>query len=188
MALPWARHFKLYEKIKLMRKIFFTLLISVVISAASQAQVRLGPFLGYGERLGLWGLGVHTEFLLNEKLSVSPVFIQYFPEELTNEPRKIAWELNGNVNYYVVTGDIGYLYGLGGFNYTQIKLRDRNAITEEVTIDPNLGLNLGLGTMFRINHVLPFAEAKYTLGGYSQFTLFFGAKFELGNNRLDDDY
>ncbi len=47
-----------------MKKIIFTLFISLVISAASQAQVRVGPFLAYGEGLGLWGLGVHTEVLL----------------------------------------------------------------------------------------------------------------------------
>lgn len=171
-----------------MKKLIITMLMTTAIAAASQAQVRLGPFLGYGENLGLWGLGVHTEFTIDETLSISPVFIQYFPEELTNSPRRIAWELDANLNYYIVSGDVGNFYGLAGLNYTQIRLRDRDAITDEVETNGNAGLNMGLGTMFRINRVLPFAEAKYTIGGYSQFTLFFGAKFQLGSDRILSDY
>ena len=171
-----------------MRKIYVTTMILLTLSAASLAQVRVGPFLGYGDGLGLWGLGVHTELLVSEKLSINPVFIQYFPKALTGAFRKSAWELDLNANYYLINGEVGKLYGLGGINYTQIRFRDRNSMMEEAVTDGNLGLNLGLGTIFLINNIMPFAEAKYTVGGYSQLTVFVGVKFQLGESTLEDDY
>lgn len=172
-----------------MRKIIFTAFITLLISVASHAQLRVGPFLGYGNGLELWGIGVHTELLLNDKVSISPVFTQYFPERLGSIPRRTMWELNGNLNYYVIRGQVGYLYGLAGINYTNIRTKMSTALTDEVENKGNLGLNVGLGTMVRIkNNILPFAEAKYTVGGYSQYTLNFGVKFQLGDNTLQDDY
>ena len=171
-----------------MRKIMLVLVITLAAPAALQAQVRLGPFLGYGERLGLWGLGVHTEVMLNDRFGVSPIFIQYFPKQLGSTYRKTAWELDLNVNYHVLTGEVASLYGLGGVTYTKIRIRDQNLLTDQLESDGNIGLNAGLGTLFRINNILPFAEAKYTLGGYSQLTVFVGVKVELGGNTLVDDY
>lgn len=172
-----------------MRKVIFTFLFFVVVSSASNAQVRVGPFLGYGDGLGLWGLGAYTEIAFSEKLSFSPIFTQYFPKSIDNIPRRTVWELNTNLNYYLVRGDAVYLYGLTGLNFTQIKTRTRTATMEDVDKDGNFGVNLGLGTMFRANDLLlPFAEAKYTAGGYSQFTLIFGVKFQLGATTLEDDY
>lgn len=172
-----------------MRKVIFTFLFFVVVSSASNAQVRVGPFLGYGDELGLWGLGAYTEIAFSEKLSFSPIFTQYFPKSIDNIPRRSVWELNTNLNYYLLRGDAVYLYGLTGLNFTQIKTRTRTATMEDIDKDGNFGVNLGLGTMIRVNDLLlPFAEAKYTAGGYSQFTLIFGVKFQLGGRTLEDDY
>ena len=170
-----------------MKKIL-TIITLVVISSAAAAQVRIGPYLGYGHQLSLWGLGAHAEILLNERVSISAVFTQYFPEDLDNIPRRNAWEVNTNLNYYVIDGEVGYLYGLAGLNYTHFKTRTTTAFSEEVDQDGNIGLNMGLGTMVRINDfLLPFVEAKYTAGGYSQLTLNFGVKFQLGEATLEDD-
>lgn len=173
-----------------MKKIIFTLFIAFLIATVSQAQVRVGPFLAYGDGPGLWGLGAYSEILVNDKLSISPVFTQYFPENFDNVPRRTMWELNGNVNYYVIRGDVGYLYGFTGLNFTNIKIRTRTATTDEIENDGNLGLNLGLGTMVRItDSILPFVEGKYTVGGYSQLSVIFGVKFQLGDRTtLEDDY
>lgn len=172
-----------------MKKITLVILASLALSVASNAQVRVGPFLGYGDGFGLWGLGAYSEITFNEKLSVSPVFTQYFPKDLEGVPRRSVWELNTNLNYYVIRGDVGYLYGLAGFNYTNINIRTRTALTDEVERDGNFGFNAGVGTMFRINDLLlPFAEGKYTVGGYSQWTLIFGVKFQLGESSVEDDY
>ena len=174
---------------KSMKKIIFTTLIVAALTMTAHAQVRVAPFLAYGDQLGLWGLGAYTEILLNDRVSISPNFTQYFPENLDNNPRRSAWEVNGNVNYYVIRGDVGYLYGLAGLNYTHIKIRNRIALADEEQSDNNVGLNLGLGTQVRINDVLlPFAEGKYTAGGYSQLSVMIGVKFQLGDATLEDDY
>jgi len=168
-----------------MRAIIISFIFSVLSAGVSFAQIRLGPFLAYGEELGLWGLGAHAEVALNEKMSLSPVFTQYFPEDL-DENRRSAWELNANLNYYVITGDVGYLYGLAGLNFTHIKTKTPVlGSTELVDKDGNVGLNLGIGTMFRLTDVsYPFAEAKYVVGSYSQFAVFVGVKFQLGESPL----
>lgn len=172
-----------------MKRKIFTLIIPLLMSTAAIAQVRVGPFLGYGNELGLWGLGAYSEISLNEKVAISAVFTQYFPENFDNIPRRTVWELNSNVHYYVIRGDVGFLYGLAGLNYTNFRIRTRTATTDVVDKDGNFGLNVGAGTMVRINDlILPFAEAKYTAGGYSQLTLIFGVKFQLGDRSLDDDY
>lgn len=174
-----------------MKKIISAILLTLSLFTASEAQVRVGPFLGYGERLGLWGLGAYTELVFTDRISVSPNFTQYFPKDLDNAPRRTAWEVNANLNYYVIRGDVGYLYGIAGLNYTNLKVRTTTlALTEEVDNSGNLGLNLGLGTMARVtDRLFPFAESKYTAGGYSQLTLIFGVKFQLGEGTtLEDDY
>jgi hypothetical protein len=173
-----------------MKKVISLVLFSLALGAASQAQVRVGPFLGYGEGLRLWGLGAYTELIFNDRLTVSPNFTQYFPENLDNVPRMTAWEVNANLNYYVIRGEVGYLYGFAGLNYTHIKVRTRTALADEVDNNGNIGLNVGLGSMVRVTDVLfPFAEGRYTAGGYSQATLIFGVKFQLGDGTtLQDDY
>jgi len=177
------------RNIMLMKKIISAVLITVALCSTSEAQVRVGPFLGYGQNLGLWGLGAYTELVFNDRLTVSPNFTQYFPKDLDNTPKRTVWELNANLNYYVINGEVGYLYGLAGLNFTHIKVRTRTVLTDEVDSEGNVGLNAGIGSMVRITDTLfPFAEAKYTVGGYSQLTLIFGVKFQLGDGTLEDDY
>lgn len=172
-----------------MRKLIFTTVLSLALFSLSEAQVRVAPFLGYGDQLGLWGLGAYAEVVANDRVSYSTHFTQYFPKNLENIPRRTVWELNANVNYYVIRGDVGYLYGLAGANFTNIKTRTRTALTDEVETDGNVGLNLGAGTMVRINELLlPFVEAKYTMGGYSQLGVVIGVKFQLGEDSLEEDY
>ena len=172
-----------------MKKLILAMMAFLALSLAAHSQVRVGPFLGYGDGPGLWGIGAYTEIGVNDRVSISPIFTQYFPKDLDGVPRRNMWELNANANYYVFNGDIGYLYGLAGVNYTNIKIRTRTAFVDDVERDGNLGFNIGLGTMFRITDLLlPFAETKYTIGGYSQWTLIFGVKFALGDNEPEYDY
>ena len=172
-----------------MKKLYFTVIVVCLLSPVFHAQVRVGPFLAYENNSGLWGLGVNAEIMLNERLTISPVFTQYFPKDLNSTPRQSMREVDANVNYYVIRGDVGYLYGLAGLNYTHVHRTNEAAMAENEENDNNAGINLGLGTMVRVTDlVLPFVEAKYTAGGYSQLSLMFGVKFELGNKTLEDDY
>ena len=172
-----------------MKKILITLLIVFTAGSASWAQFRVGPYLAYGEGLNRWGIGVYTEVAFNDRVSIAPTFTQYFPENFDNNPRVSGWELNGNVNYYVITREVGYLYGLAGLNYTNIRTRISVPGDEEIDRDGNVGFNFGIGTMFNINDFLyPFAEGKYTAGGFSQANLLFGVKFQLGRRSIAYDY
>ena len=172
-----------------MKKITLTLLVSLLVTGASLAQVRVGPHLGYGEGLNRWGIGAYSEIAFNDRISVSPNFTAYFPENFDNNPRRSGWELNANANYYVVTGDVGYLYGLAGLNWTNVRTRTSTPSVDVTDNDGNFGFNFGIGTMVNINEFLyPFAEGKYTVGGYSQLTLIFGVKFQLGSRSLEDDF
>ena len=172
-----------------MKKIIFTLLIPFCLTTASLAQIRVGPFLGYGEGLNRWGIGAYTEIAFNERMSVSPQFIQYFPKNFDSNPRRSGWELNADANYYVVSGDVGYLYGLAGLNYTNIRTRTSTPASDVVDNDGNFGFNFGIGSMVNVKDLFyPFAEGKYTAGSYSQASLIFGVKFQLGGRSLEDDF
>jgi hypothetical protein len=172
-----------------MRKLYFTWIVSCLLCATLHAQVRVGPFLAYGSNSELWGLGVNAEIMLNERFTVSPVFTQYFPKDFSNAPRRSMREVNANVNYYMIRGEVGYLYGLAGLNYTHIHRRNGAALTDDDKNDENAGINVGLGTMVRATDLLlPFVEAKYTAGGYSQLSVMFGVKFDLGDKTLEEDY
>ncbi len=172
-----------------MKTIISTLLILFFVTTASVAQVRLAPFLAYGEGLNCWGLGAYAEMVIDDRLSFSPYFTQYFPESLNDNPRLSGWELNGNVNYYVVSGDVASLYGLAGLNYTNIRTRTSTPSENVVDNDGNFGFNFGIGTMVNIkDYLFPFVEGKYTAGGYSQAGLIIGVKFQLGKRQIDYDY
>jgi hypothetical protein len=172
-----------------MKKLYITLIVSWLASGALYAQVRVGPFLAYGNSSGLWGLGVNAEIMLNDRVTVSPVFTQYFPKDFSSAPRRSMREVNANVNYYVVRGIVGYLYGLAGLNYTHVHRTNGAALTDYDENDENAGINVGLGSMVRATDLLlPFVEAKYTAGGYSQLSIMFGVKFNLGDKTLEADY
>ena len=173
-----------------MKTTISTLVILFAVTTASLAQVRLAPFLGYGEGLNCWGIGAYAEIVIDNRLSFSPYFTQYFPESLNDNPRLSGWELNGNVNYYVINGDAVSLYGLAGLNYTNVRTRISTPAADDlVDNDGNFGFNFGIGTMVNIkNYLYPFVEGKYTAGEYSQAGLILGVKFQLGKRQIDYDY
>lgn len=172
-----------------MKTTILTSLILFFVATTSLAQIRLAPFLGYGEGLNRWGIGAYAEIALNDRVSISPAFTQYFPKNFDSNPRRSGWELNGDVNYYVINGDIGYLYALAGLNYTNVRTRTSTPANDIIDNDGNFGFNFGIGSMAHVTDLIyPFAEAKYTAGGYSQATLIFGVKFELGKRGIDYDY
>ncbi|MFN0217073.1 MAG: hypothetical protein ACKVT2_22680 [Saprospiraceae bacterium] len=79
-----------------MKKLFF--IVSVVIcmfAAQSVCAQKIGGFLAYGSEIESLGIGVNAEFDVAQKLTISPSFVFYFPND------DVTWlELNGNLNYY----------------------------------------------------------------------------------------
>lgn len=160
-------------------------LIAIVVIAASwsgtevnaQVKNRVGFFLaaasGDIDVIGLGGVG---EFAVMDKLTISPQLIFYFPEDKGPYDVKF-FELNVNANYYFYNHDILEFYGLGGLNYSRVKV-DYDGGGD--SSDGEIGLNLGAGLNFEIGkNFIPFTELRLTIGEYDQFVFNAGLKFNL---------
>ncbi len=155
---------------------FFCLIFLVALQPAlAQDESRIGGLLAYGTEIQNLGIGVNAEFPIAGKLTIAPSFIFYLPKDEAGV--KINWfEVNGNVNYYFVDQDGLGVYGLGGLNYSSVKV---SAGGYSIS-DGQVGLNLGAGANFDIgSSVLPFAELKYVIMNGGQLVLAAGVKFSL---------
>jgi outer membrane immunogenic protein len=163
-----------------MKKLFVLIVISLACYGASSAQVRVGGMLGYGTEVEQWGLGLTGEFFLNEKMSIAPGLLFYFPEK-NNGVKVSVWELNGNFQYYFVTDEPVSVYGLAGLNLTTVKVKFDDTFPGTAdNSESELGLNLGIGANFHVGNVLPFAELKYVAGDIDQAVISLGVKFPMG--------
>jgi outer membrane immunogenic protein len=162
-----------------MKKLLLILGISLVFTAASHAQVRVGAMLGYGSEVEQWGLGLNGEFIFNEKMAIAPSLLFYFPET-TSGFKYSYWELNGNFHYYFLQEDVVSLYGLAGLNLTTVKVKRKNDFLDGTDhSNSEAGLNIGIGANFHVGSVIPYTELKYVAGDYDQAVLYLGVKFPL---------
>ena len=153
-----------------MKKLGVVLAFMVCMMAAvdSSAQ-KIGVMLGYGTEVEELGIGVNGEFNINDKVSISPSFIYWFPKDPLS-----WWEFNANANYYFTTAGSADFYGLAGINLFGYNVEGGDGESE-------VGLNLGAGVNFNIGkNWEPFTELKFVIGDADQLGLFFGAKFKLG--------
>src|SRR5690606_34858031 len=126
---------------------FFCLIFLVALQPAlAQDETRIGGLLAYGTEVESLGIGVNAEFPIANKLTIAPSFIFYLPKDEGGV--KINWfELNGNVNYYFVDQDGLGVYGLGGLNYSSIKVSSGGFSVSDGTV----GLNLCAGAIFELD-------------------------------------
>lgn len=173
---------------KMLMKKIFTLSLLVSVSILANAQVRFGAFMGYAEKIDLWGLGAQVEVIVSDRVGISPSFVYFFPRKLNADVQTTFWEWNANGHYYLINGDKVNFYGLAGFNYSTTRVSTEDVSGDQIVNDYNAGLNLGAGLLFKIDRLLPFAEAKYTAGSYSQFAFFAGVRYQFGSRyRYDED-
>lgn len=152
-----------------MKKLGVALAFIVCMMAAvdSSAQ-KIGVMLGYGTEVEELGIGINGEFNINDKVSISPSFIYWFPEDPIS-----WWEFNVNVNYYFTKAGSADFYGLAGINLFGYNIEDGDGQSE-------VGLNLGAGANFDIGKSWqPFTELKFVIGDADQLGLFFGVKFKI---------
>jgi outer membrane immunogenic protein len=160
-----------------MKKLFVLMVISLACYGGSYAQTRVGGILAYGSEVDQWGLGINAEFFLNDRMSIQPNILLYFPEK-RNNARYTFWELNGDFHYYFYDEQGISVYGLGGLNLLAGKRKsDSDFFDGEDDTATELGLNLGLGANFTVGNVLPFAELKYVVGDAQQAVISLGIKF-----------
>lgn len=157
--------------------------LTLMLAGNAQAQQqavknRLGFFLaaasGDIDEVGIGGIG---EFKVANKVTISPQFILYFPEDRGNHDVNFL-EINVNANYYFYNKDIFEFYGLGGLNFTRRHRDFDNSDYEDDDLE--IGLNVGGGINFELGKsVVPFSEIRATIGDYSQVVISGGLKFNL---------
>ncbi|HEX5171566.1 MAG TPA: outer membrane beta-barrel protein [Cyclobacteriaceae bacterium] len=167
-----------------MKKALFTLLLAgfICFTASAQTQTRVGGLLGFGtdSDYGNVGIGGIAEFLLNEKMAISPSLVFFFPKDESGVKFSL-WELNANFNYYFLDESSVSLYGLAGLIFQGAKVKYEYLGDSYSDSDTNVGLNLGIGSNFHVSNdkILPFAELKYVITDADQLEIFAGVKFNL---------
>jgi outer membrane immunogenic protein len=158
--------------------LMFVLIVGLCTIRTTQAQTRVGGFLGYGWEVNQPGIGGIAEVGIADRWSLSPSMLFYFPE--SNRFYTFSWfEFNLNMNYYFHAQGSVNVYGLGGLNYLNYKRRERFGDGRVVTAGET-GVNLGLGLNFNAGKkLMPFTEMKFVLGEAEQMALFFGLKVKL---------
>ncbi|MBF8149123.1 outer membrane beta-barrel protein [Winogradskyella sp. F6397] len=160
--------------------VFIAVLAPFVSNA--QDQTKLGGYLAYGTEIENIGIGVNAEFPIADQLTIAPSFTYFLPKDEFGV--KVNWfELNGNVNYYFVDSSNISVYGLGGLNYSSVKVSYDDAVGfggDFSASDGRFGLNLGGGANFEIgSNILPFAELKYVIIDGGQLVIAAGVKFNI---------
>lgn len=149
--------------------------------AHAQDETRIGALLAYGTEVENLGIGANAEFPIMDKLTISPSFIYYLPKDQVGV--KVNWfEINGNANYYFLEQDNLSVYGLGGLNYSSVKVKydgPYGGIIDYGGADGRFGLNIGGGANFILGNLTPFAELKYVIIDGGQLVLAAGVKFGL---------
>jgi hypothetical protein len=149
------------------------LLLAGVGTAQAQG-VRFAPELSLGEDSD-FGIGARARFDMSSTFRSPGFFIvgsfdYFFPGNNFN-----YWELNGNLGWQIpgVRGNVQpYIHG--GLNYGHASVDNCTGNCGDSDVGINLGGGMNLNTRTRI---MPFLEAKFTLGGGDQFVLTGGVYF-----------
>ncbi|WP_246296737.1 outer membrane protein [Winogradskyella vidalii] len=148
----------------------------------AQDETKLGGYLAYGTEIENIGIGVNAEFPIAEQLTIAPSFTYFLPKDEYGV--KVSWfEVNANANYYFVEASGVSVYGLGGLNYSSVKVSYDDTFGfggDYSASDGRFGLNLGAGANFEIgSSILPFAELKYVIIDGGQLVIAAGVKFNI---------
>lgn len=150
-----------------------------LFAGSAQTDTRLGAMVAYGTEIENIGIGVNAEFPILENLTIAPGFIYYLPKDESGVSMN-WWELNGNAHYYLLDSESLSFYGLGGINYSSVKVDfdGGSGFGDMSASDGRVGLNLGAGANFSIgSNIVPFAEAKYVIIDGAQLVLGAGVRF-----------
>jgi hypothetical protein len=156
-----------------MRKLLCIVALVGMMSApaAVQAQVEVGPLLGFHDDFdfGVGGFVAIPVPSLSPNLAIVPNFIYWFPEFID------VFEINGDVVYsFPVSADSPVLpWAMGGLNILRASAGGFS--------NTEIGLNLGGGVNFVTSGSLsPFAGAKFEIQEGSGFVIFGGIGFAVG--------
>lgn len=172
-----------------MKKLIFTLLLSATVIPALYGQfTRIGGGAAYGSgywfqkteveeyRSGHFAAFIEGVYKITVPVHVAGSFSFFYPhieQHTTGKSSVYSMMFDINGHYVFNSLDKFEFYGIGGLDFLMtwrnpgINPTGAESFTEN---DNSFGLNLGAGTVFNMSEkVSLFAEAKYTLGKYSQF-------------------
>jgi hypothetical protein len=151
-------------------------------AAAPAPRTTFGPELSLGTDTDL-GLGARVVFGLRSLFRRTPIdgqvgFLYFFPGGPAGTSLSY-WEINGNVAYRIpnVRGTFAPYVG-GGLSIAHMSAEVTGV--PGTASDTRAGLNLLAGTTFRVKGtMIPFAEARATVGGGEQLVISGGLRFRL---------
>jgi hypothetical protein len=151
-------------------------------AAAPAPRMTFGPELSLGTDTDL-GLGARLVFGLRSLFRRTPIdgqvgFLYFFPGGPAGANISY-WEINGNVAYRIpnVKGTFAPYVG-GGLSIAHVS-SELPAPFGTVS-DTRAGLNILAGTTFRVKStMIPFAEARGTVGGGEQLVISGGLRFRI---------
>lgn len=163
-----------------MKKVLFIAICLLTANfAVAQEDTRIGGYLAYGTEIESLGIGATAEFPIATNLTIAPSLTYFFPRE-ENGVDFDWFEVNGNVNYYFLDEDGVGVYGIGGLNYSSVKVSGDTGFGTISVSDGRFGLNLGAGANFKIGgSIIPFAEVRYVIIDQGQLVVQGGVKFNI---------
>ncbi|WP_430613948.1 outer membrane protein [Flavobacterium sp. JP2137] len=163
-----------------MLKSILTIVSFLAVSFAVQAQSKAGIHIGYGTETERPLFGINAEFGVTNQITVAPDFSYY----LTQKHRYLTttmWEVNANAHYYFQDKKDFRIFGLGGINYSHVKVSSELstlwAVSSTAT-SGKAGFNLGGGGTYALGtNMEAFSTLKYTIGSADQVVLFGGLRY-----------
>ena len=143
-------------------------------SQSSMAQVQLGGGLVFGFDIGTVGVNLRGDIPVTEEIDVVPGFIYYFESDIN------IFEFNANGHYNFEASDVVQPYALAGLNVSHFEYDDEIFGTLIDLDGTDIGLNLGGGVNFELSSLSAFAEGRFLLGGFEDFSITAGLLFPIG--------
>jgi hypothetical protein len=162
-----------------MKKILSGSFLLVCLSMAGFGQfTHLGPDFVFSTKVKEPGIGFYGIYRVNDQIKITPNLAYFFPHKITTDDGTQTfqwWMVNVDGNYVAVEQGIMELFGVMGLNFSNITGERDEEILGQPFKDKRsllkLGLNIGVGARLNISdRVVPFAEARYTLGSNADFT------------------
>ena len=172
-----------------MKKFFMIMLFALPFifdSEESNAQTTVGGGIAYGTDIESVGIHADGQFFINERMTIAPSILYYFPREIV-EGFNFKWfEINGNINYYFITDEKVNVYGLTGLNVSIVSVPVFTFSSIFGNGDTNnssttkIGLNIGVGADFDIgSNIIPFGQLRYNISSFNQLAIEAGVRFPL---------
>ncbi len=133
--------------------------------------------ISHGNKAEAFGIHLRPTYKLFDRLYAAPSVTFFFPSE-PNFTKLNVTSWNADALYILKSEDSLFeTYLIGGLNFSRVKRTVQTIASDLTSKGTEAGVNIGAGANLRLlKRFAPFAEARYTIGGYSQFEIMAGIK------------